>query len=161
MDNGRETIAHLKSKEKVRRIIDGLVQTGLLIVIIIIVGTGIFNLHNAQLYAERRKYNTLPISEFTFTGPHAEELSAKINTLLREHRTKVPTGSIALHGNLMWLRTPEGKTPYGLAVQFQTGSGVYAETLNPRIGTTYVDKAASGILYDLGLVAYQYRRSTR
>ncbi len=108
---------------------------------------------------EATRFNTLLISEFTFLGPHAEELSAKVNALLREHRTQVPTGSIVLHGNLMWLRTPEGKTPYGLAVQFQTGAGVYVQTLSHLKDYTYIDKAADGILYDIGLTD-QYRRMT-
>ncbi|MEK7648574.1 MAG: hypothetical protein AAB400_01515 [Patescibacteria group bacterium] len=76
---------------------------------------------------ESTKYNNLPVKEIVFLGPNAKELGAQVNKILNDHRTQVPTGSITLHGNLMWLKTPNGPQHYGLAVQFNDGSGIYTE----------------------------------
>ncbi len=148
-------IEHSKTNTRLRDILPGFLAVALLFLGAILIST----VQKNKSEREATRYNDILISEFTFLGPHAEELGTKINTLLREHRTQVPTGSIALHGNLMWLRTPEGKTPYGLAVQFQTGAGVYVQVLSYLDDYTYIDKAVDGILYDIGLTD-QYRRMT-
>lgn len=76
------------------------------------------------------EYDSLPVKEITFIGPQAGELSAKANSILNDHRKSIATGSISLQGNLMWLKRLNAPAPYGIAVQFQDGSGYYTDCMD-------------------------------
>lgn len=91
--------------------------------------------------------NHLPVSRIEFIGPRGDELEARTNTILNASRTQVPTGSVVLTGNLMWLKSRNAKVPYGVAMQFQDGTGYYKECpVSEMSDQKYMDFIAVGLL---------------
>lgn len=74
--------------------------------------------------------NKLPVSKIRFMEPRGDELEVRVNAMLNASRTQMPTGSVELHGNIMWLKRLNAPAPYGIAVQFQDGSGYHIDCMD-------------------------------
>lgn len=117
------------------------------IIVITHVGMKLAGMPTSASVRQNNWLNHLPVAKIQFIGPRGDELEARTNAMLNASRTQVPTGSVILTGNLMWLRSKSGKTPYGVAIQFQDGTGYYRDCpIAMKSGHQYMDYIAEGLL---------------